>query len=281
MISTSDMHAAVEALILASPEPLPVAKICEVMTDLTPSKTAQAVAELNGRYAEGNSSFRIRELAGGYQFYVLPDYTGYIEELFTRHRKLRLTQAALETLAIVAYKQPVTKTEVEHIRGVAADGVIHTLLERNMISITGRAKTVGKPLQYGTTDEFLKFFGLAGLDDLPKLTEIDELMAASTAQSQTQLSLVDPALAAKLMAKLNVADGTFDPNSRHRDAADQSASENPEPTPTDESEGNSEHRSLVLQSGSHDETFTIAETEEVSESPVEPVSVPVKQTETI
>lgn len=217
MNATSSIHAAVEAVVMASPEPLPVNKICEVIPDLTPSKAAQAVAELNTRYAEGNSSFRIREIAGGFQFYVLSEYTGYIEELFTRHRKLRLTQAALETLAIIGYKQPVTKSEIEHIRGVASDGVLHTLLERNMVSITGRAKGVGKPLQYGTTDEFLKFFGLSSIEALPKLAEIDELMAATASQAQTMLNLTDPAAAARLMSKLNVADGTFDPASRERE----------------------------------------------------------------
>jgi segregation and condensation protein B len=280
MMSATNIHGAVEALILASPEPLPVNKICEVVTDLTPSKAAQAVAELNTRYADGNSSFRIRELAGGYQFYVLSEFTGYIEELFTRHRKLRLTQAALETLAIIGYKQPTTKAEIEHIRGVASDGVIHTLLERSMISITGRAKTVGKPLQYGTTDEFLKFFGLASLEDLPKLAEIEDLMAASASQSQTQLNLADPALAAKLLAKLNIADGTFDPASRTRDddSADAAAGDRPE---TDDTEGNNEHRSLVLQSGSQNDTFTIAETTDDPDASAEPLSAPVTETESI
>jgi segregation and condensation protein B len=249
MIATSNIHAAVEALVLASPEPLPVSKICDVVSDLTPSKAAQAVAELNTRYSEGNSSFRIREIAGGYQFYVLAEYTGYIEELFTRHRKLRLTQAALETLAIVAYKQPVTKSEIEHIRGVASDGVLHTLLERNMVSITGRAKGVGKALQYGTTDEFLKFFGLSSLEALPKLSEIDELMAATASQAQTMLNLSDPAAAARLMAKLNVADGTFNPASRERD---EETGEQPGVDIT----GNDEHRTLVLKSRTEDNTFT-------------------------
>jgi segregation and condensation protein B len=276
MIPTSDIHAAVEALILASPEPLAVNKICEVLTDLTPSKTAQAVAELNTRYADGNSSFRIRELAGGYQFYVLAEYTGYVEELFTRHRKLRLTQAALETLAIIAYKQPTTKSEIEHIRGVASDGVIHTLLERNMISITGRAKGVGKPLQYGTTDEFLKFFGLASLDDMPRLSEIDELVSSAVSNAQTQLNLADPAKAALMRAKLNVADGTFDPASRVRSEDDAV-----EPARVEESvEEEIESRTLILQSPSDDDTFTVApieeEIDELTAAPVDPVT----QTET-
>jgi segregation and condensation protein B len=202
---------AVEALILSSPEPLPARRIAEVFEDLTPGRIGKAVAQLNESYADRGASYRIRELAGGFQFYILPEYTGYVEELFTRRRKMRLTRAALETLAIVAYRQPVTKAQIEHIRGVASDGVLQNLLEKGMITIRGRAQTVGKPLQYGTTDEFLKFFGLASLDDLPKMAEIEEMVAQQSAD-QTELTLE---LAADLAnRKLNVADGTFDPASR-------------------------------------------------------------------
>ncbi|MEW5993541.1 MAG: SMC-Scp complex subunit ScpB [Candidatus Zixiibacteriota bacterium] len=202
----------VEALILASPEPLPVRRITEVFDDMTPSKVTQAVAELNNRYMESGSAFRIRELAGGYQFYIIPEFTGYVDELLTRRRKLRLTRAALETLAIVAYRQPVTRTDIEHIRGVASDGVVQNLLEKKLITIKGRANTVGRPLQYATTDEFLKLFGLNNLEDLPKMSEIEELISSREADAQNELELPlgnedDP-----IRQKLNVADGTFDPD---------------------------------------------------------------------
>ena len=150
----------IEALILASPEPLPVRRIINLIEDMTPGKVSQAVAELNKRYMEANSSFRIREIAGGYQFYIMPEYAGFVTDMFARTRKIRMTRAALETLAIVAYRQPVTKTDIEHIRGVASDGVLHNLLEKKMITIKGRSEKIGRPLQYGTTDEFLKFFAL-------------------------------------------------------------------------------------------------------------------------
>ncbi|RKX26042.1 MAG: SMC-Scp complex subunit ScpB [Candidatus Zixiibacteriota bacterium] len=204
----------VEALILASPEPLPVRRIAGLIDEMTPSQVGKAVAELNNRYMETGGSYRIRELAGGYQFYILPEFTGFVEELFARRRKMRLTRAALETLAITAYRQPVTKAEIEHIRGVASDGVLHNLLEKKMLAIKGRADTVGRPLQYGTTDEFLKFFGLARLDDLPKMSEIEELIRAVEPQDQVQLNLNPDALDAQMQQKLNVADGTFDPSSR-------------------------------------------------------------------
>ena len=206
----------VEALILASPEPITNKKISEVIEGMTPSKVSECVADLNEAYTETGSSFRIRELAGGFQFYIIPEYSGYVRELFTRRRKLRLTRAALETLAIVAYRQPATKTDIEHIRGVASDGVIHNLLEKGMITVKGRSSAVGRPLQYGTTDEFLKFFGLNRLEDMPKMEEIEELVTAADNRDQTQLNLA-VADDIDIEAKLNIADGSFDPDSREGD----------------------------------------------------------------
>ncbi len=200
----------VESLILASTEPLPASKILEVLQEGSAGDIETIVEELNKKYESVGASFRIRPIAGGYQFHIKPEYTGYVEELFTRRRRMRMTQAALETLAIVAYRQPVTKTEIEHIRGVASDGVLHTLLEKDLIAIKGRAKAVGKPLQYGTTDEFLKFFGLNTIVDLPKMSEIEELITASRSDKQTELNL-DDGIPASVREKLNVADGTFDP----------------------------------------------------------------------
>ncbi|MBD3401703.1 SMC-Scp complex subunit ScpB [candidate division GN15 bacterium] len=226
-------ESSVEAIVLASPEPISARKIAGVIEDITPAKVAEAVAHLNERYAETESSFRIRQIAGGYQYYVLPEYTGFVEELFARRRKLRLTRAALETVAIVAYRQPVTKAEIEHIRGVASDGVLHNLLEKKMVTIVGRAETVGKPLQYGTTDDFLKFFGLNRLEDLPKMSEIEELVKASEGQHQTELILEERADG---KVKLNIADGTFDPTSREDEfddddiSAEQSESDATEPS---------------------------------------------------
>lgn len=206
----------IEALILASPEPLPARKIADMIDGLSPSKVAQAVAGLNTRYMESGTSFRIREIAGGYQIYIVPEFSGYVQEMFSRRRKMRLTRAALETLAIITYKQPVTRVEIEQIRGVASDGVIHNLLEKNMISIQGRSETVGKPLQYGTTDEFLKFFGLNNLQDLPRMSEIEELLSLKSEETDSDLELEEdngngngnhPVI-------VNVADDTFEPGSR-------------------------------------------------------------------
>jgi segregation and condensation protein B len=216
-MENSSKLSVVEALILASPDPLPARKLADMVSGLTPSGAGQAVAQLNNRYMEAGCSFRVRELAGGFQFYVVPEFAGYVQELFARRRKMRLTRASLETMAIVAYRQPVTKTEIEHIRGVATDGVVHHLLEEKLITIQGRAKTVGKPLQYGTTDEFLKFFGLASLSHLPKMSEIEELLAENESTSQTQLELAESLAEEPSVPKLNVADGTYDPASDEND----------------------------------------------------------------
>jgi len=212
MVSNGIANSVVEALILASPEPLSARRIAEVMDNMTPRKVGKAVAELNNRYMQAGAAYRIRELAGGYQFYIVPEFTGYVEELFSRRRKIRLTRAALETLAIVAYRQPVTRVEIEHIRGVACDGVLHNLLEKNVITIRGRAATVGKPLQYGTTDEFLKLFGLNSLDDLPRMSEIEELISSREPKTQTKLELENEKSGDYAGVKLNIADGTYDPN---------------------------------------------------------------------
>ncbi len=209
----------VESLILAAPEPLTGKKIADLLDDFNSSKVSKAVAELNNRYVESGCSFRIRELAGGYQFFIMPEFTGFVQEMFSRTRKLRLTRAALETLAIVAYKQPVTKTEVELIRGVASDGVIHNLMEKKMLTIKGRAETVGKPLQYGTTDEFLKFFGLNKIIDLPKMSEIEELVASSESQNQTELVLSEYINQSENL-KLNVTDNSIEPESETETSED-------------------------------------------------------------
>jgi segregation and condensation protein B len=216
MMNDTYLDSTIEAMILAAPEPIPGRKIAQVMDKVTPSRVAEAVSRLNTRYSDSSSSMRIREIAGGYQHYIMPEYVGYVEDLFSRRRKLRLTRAALETVAIVAYRQPVTKSEIEHIRGVASDGVLQNLMEKGMVTIVGRAKTVGKPLQYGTTDEMLKFFGLNSLNDLPKIEEIEELIAAQESRDQTELALDKAIPFDESEPKLNVADGTFDPEARQR-----------------------------------------------------------------
>lgn len=173
----------IEALIFASDDPLPAKEIINAITEIDGSDTEiseedieKTVAELNTKYDQNENAFTILKIAHGYIFGTKPDHAKYVGFLSTEKSKRRLSQAALETLAIIAYKQPLTKPELEMIRGVNSDYTLNTLLEKNLVTIEGRAETVGRPLLYITTDEFLKYFGLHKISDLPKPREIEEIM---------------------------------------------------------------------------------------------------------
>ncbi|MBI5809462.1 MAG: SMC-Scp complex subunit ScpB [Ignavibacteriales bacterium] len=173
----------IEALIFASDEPLTPNEIINAIkgidgvdTEITEEEIESVVDELNRRYEENGSAFVILKIAHGYSFATRPNHAKYVGFLSTEKSKRRLSNAALETLAIIAYKQPITKPELEMIRGVNSDYTLNTLLEKNLVTISGRAETVGRPLLYSTTDEFLKYFGLRTINDLPKPREIEEIM---------------------------------------------------------------------------------------------------------
>ena len=165
-----------ESLLFSSEAPLTIPKIREIIPELKPKEIQDAVNDLNDQYQKSGRTFEIKEIAAGYQLFTLPEYADYVERLFQTKQKSRLTQKALETVAIIAYKQPLTKHEIEEIRGVNVDGVMKTLLTRNLVTISGRAKAPGSPFLYITTKKFLDYFGLKNLEDLPKLKEIDELI---------------------------------------------------------------------------------------------------------
>ncbi len=145
----------------------------------------EAVQKLNEQYDASGRAFRIVEIALGYQFATRPDYSEYVARLFKEKSRRRLSSAALETLAIVAYKQPVSKGDIENIRGVNCDEVLKSLLEKNLVTITGRAEAVGRPLLYGTTIDFLRHFGLHTLSDLPRPREIEEMMKEESVRATT------------------------------------------------------------------------------------------------
>jgi segregation and condensation protein B len=173
----------IEALIFSSDEPISENEIIRAIKgidgeeiEINSDDVHSAVDELNKKYDENGNSFKIRKIANGFIFATTEINAKYVGFLSSEKSKRRLSQAALETLAIIAYKQPVTKPELEQIRGVNSDYILNTLLEKNLITITGRAETIGRPLLYGTTTEFLKYFGLYNLSDLPKPREIEEIM---------------------------------------------------------------------------------------------------------
>ena len=173
----------IEALIFSSDEPISAADLVKAIkgidgedTQINNDEVDKCVDEINLAYEEKNISFRIIRISEGYLFATRPEYAKYVGYLSTEKSKRRLSQAALETLAIIAYKQPITKPELESIRGVNSDYILGTLLEKNLIAIKGRAESIGRPLLYVTTNEFLKFFALNKLSDLPKPREIEEIM---------------------------------------------------------------------------------------------------------
>ncbi len=173
----------IEALIFSSDEPITEAEIIRAIKgidgediEISASDINSVVDELNNIYKTNENSFKIKKIANGFLFATTEVNAKYLGFLSSEKSKRRLSQAALETLAIIAYKQPITKPELEQIRGVNSDYILNTLLEKNLITITGRAETIGRPLLYGTTTEFLKYFGLYNLSDLPKPREIEEIM---------------------------------------------------------------------------------------------------------
>lgn len=173
----------IEALIFSSDDSLSASEIISAIkgidgedTEINAEEIESAVESLNENYLKQNSAFRIKKISNGYIFATTEEFAKYVGYLSSERAKRRLSQAALETLAIIAYKQPVTKPEIETIRGVDSDYMLTTLLEKNLITIKGRAETVGRPLLYCTTDEFLKYFGLNNISDLPKPRELEEIM---------------------------------------------------------------------------------------------------------
>jgi segregation and condensation protein B len=184
-ISESKRHV-IEALIFGSDEPLTARQIIDILGATENGGPRMRVREddvfshirdLNAEYVQQGRSFRIIQVAGGFQFATMPEFSEWLGRMVKEKAKRKLTQATLETLSVIAYKQPVTKPEIEAIRGVNADYAIQKLMERGLVTIVGRAVSAGRPLLYGTTADFLKHFGLNDLSELPKPREIDEIMA--------------------------------------------------------------------------------------------------------
>lgn len=159
----------VEALLFASEVPLPGAKIAQVLGVGGAGDVARHVDALNAKYVSAGMAYRIEAIAKGYQMLSLPVFDRWIGKLHQARADARLSGAALETLAIVAYRQPALRADVEAIRGVAVGDVLNRLRELNLVRIVGRAEEIGRPLLYGTTTKFLEVFGLASLSDLPKI----------------------------------------------------------------------------------------------------------------
>lgn len=164
----------VEALLFCSDKPLNAKEISACIPEATVSEINQSLQELVEEYAHLGRSFSLREVAGGYQFRTHPMFAPFILAML-KTSPTRLSTAALETLAIIAYKQPILRQEIERLRGVDVGGILRALMEKGLIRIVGRKNLPGRPLIYGTTKKFLEVFGLKDLNSLPKLKEIKEL----------------------------------------------------------------------------------------------------------
>lgn len=166
------MAADVEAVLFASDSPLTPARIAEA-ADLPGKRPVKQVVEmLNRRYEQTGAAFRIEPIAGGYQMLTRPEFHQVVGRLGKQKAQARLSQATMETLAIVAYRQPILRADVEAIRGVACGEILRGLMDKHLVRIVGRAEVIGRPMLYGTTRRFLEVFGLAGIEDLPNVEEL-------------------------------------------------------------------------------------------------------------
>ena len=178
----------IEALLFASPHPLTQKHVNQIFEN-NPPKLNSVIEILRKKYNGENHAFEIQAIAGGYQLNSRPEYDIWIRRLLNKTGKLYLSTAALESLAIIAYKQPVNRFEIESIRGVDCSGVLKTLLNKNLICIKGRDKGPGRPLLYGTTDDFLEAFGLGKISEIPKLKEIVELTENAELPNEMQVDI--------------------------------------------------------------------------------------------
>jgi segregation and condensation protein B len=182
----------IESLLFVSEDPLTIGSIKNVLEIEDPKEIRNALKELADDYENRNGAFLLHEVAGGFQIRTHPEYYQWIKRLI-QPKASRLSKAALETLAIIAYKQPIIRSDVEHIRGVDCGGVIRILLERKLVRVLGRKEIPGRPLIYGTTKQFLEVFDLKNLRDLPTPKEIEELRSTAdeTADSEHEKNAID------------------------------------------------------------------------------------------
>lgn len=182
-----ELRSVIEAILFAAQKPLSLKEIRATFAEAQDEEAAElvrgfrrvkeeaiekSIGELQAEYAAQGRSFTIQQVAGGWQVVTLPPFAPWVRPLVNEARTTRLSQPALETLAIIAYRQPITRADIESVRGVAVDGVMQTLLERGLVTITGRAEVPGRPMLFGTTRRFLEYFGLADLSELPNATEL-------------------------------------------------------------------------------------------------------------
>jgi segregation and condensation protein B len=188
MTERSEMEAALEAILFVSSEPVPRSKLLELFDEGEREQAAEALETVLARYQGDERGVMVEDVAGGVRIATRPEVGGWLRRFFEVSGSSKLSMAALETLAIIAYRQPVTGPEIQELRGVNSAGVLKTLLERRLVRIAGRKEVVGKPFLYGTTKEFLVHFGLNSLKDLPPLEEFEETFGSGDAEAVAGLS---------------------------------------------------------------------------------------------
>ena len=186
----AELKKVLETLLFITDAPLPAGRIAQLCEIKNKERVESALQELRKSYDDEGRTLQVMQVAGGWQLATRPEYGLWVRKLYHNKMTVRLTQAALETLCIIAYKQPLTRGDIEAIRGVEVIGPLETLTQRKLITVVGRRETIGRPILYGTTSEFLRQFGLNSLDDLPKLESFNIENAAAAVQS-TAVELVE------------------------------------------------------------------------------------------
>jgi segregation and condensation protein B len=203
------LRPAIEALLFSSDQPLTLALLADAL-EADAADVSLELKALGDDYKSRSSGVELREIAGGWMITTTPEQNEWVTRMLRGKRRMRLSRAALETLAIIAYKQPVTKSEIEAIRGVDSSGTLATLLERSLVTIRGRSTVVGRPLLYGSTGDFLNYFGLKDLTELPRPEELRALVAAREPEQLEMLELdadgLPPALVAAGAEAITPAD---------------------------------------------------------------------------
>lgn len=174
-MSDNNLKSVIEALLFASEKPLTIEQVRNVLDNMEANEVHRLLEELKSDYEQSNRGIRIAEVAGGFQMITSANLAPFLKKFFKERHVERLSKPALETLAIIAYKQPLTKLEIESLRNVNVDGVIKSLLDKNLIRIAGRKKAPGRPFVFATTKQFLEYFGLKSLEELPKMEEFSAM----------------------------------------------------------------------------------------------------------
>ena len=214
-----------ESLLFAAGEPVSLARLAAVLDDLPRATVNKTLTAMASEYAAANRGIAIEEVAGGFQMRTAKDHAAYVRKLLAS-KPPRLSRPLMETVAIIAYRQPITRPEIEQLRGVDTGGVLETLLERRMIKIAGRKEAPGRPMVYATTDEFLEIFGLKDLESLPDLSEFREIERSieqantgpvAGVETHPEDAPVDPALADELGEDPAAPEPERDPSSSDDD----------------------------------------------------------------